>query len=51
MQYSHWLMVTGGVVVAVELLGFVFQKINEPAKEHSIGPRSHLKSLPIGRLP
>ncbi|MGA2412175.1 MAG: hypothetical protein ABSG46_17555 [Candidatus Binataceae bacterium] len=54
MQYPHWLMAAGGVLVAVGFIGFVFQKNTQPAERRPIAPsgeRSHLNSLPTRRLP
>ena len=38
MQYPHWLMVAGGVLVAVGFIGFAFQKNTQPAEEQAIAP-------------
>jgi hypothetical protein len=54
MQYPHWLMAAGGVLVAVGFFGFAFRKSNEPAVEQAVAPpegRSHLRPLPTRRLP
>jgi len=54
MQYPHWLMAAGGVLLAVGFIGFVFQKNTQPAEKQPIAPsgeRSHPKFLPTRRLP
>ena len=54
MEYPHWLMAAGGVLVAVGFIGFVFQKNTQPAEKQPIAPsgeRSHPKFLPTRRLP
>jgi hypothetical protein len=38
MQYPHWLMVAGAVLVVVGFIGFAFQKNAEPAEEQAIAP-------------
>jgi hypothetical protein len=30
MEYPHWLMIAGGMLVAVGFIGFVFQKNTDP---------------------
>jgi hypothetical protein len=32
MEYPHWLMIAGGMLVAVGFIGFVFQKNTDPHK-------------------
>ena len=38
MQYPHWLMVAGAVLVVVGFIGFAFQKNAEPPEEQAIAP-------------
>jgi hypothetical protein len=38
MEYPHWLMVTGVVLVVVGFIGFAFQKNAEPPEEQAIAP-------------
>jgi hypothetical protein len=54
MQYPHWLMAAGGVLVVVGFIGFVFQKNTKPVEGQEIAPpddRSRPRSLPARRLP
>ena len=41
MQYPHWLMAAGGVLVAVGFVGFAFQRNVKPA-EQAIAPLEEL---------
>jgi LPXTG-motif cell wall-anchored protein len=53
MQYPHWLMVAGAVLVVLGSAGLVFRKSRaEPAEddlEHDVAP-PQLRSRPTGRL-
>jgi hypothetical protein len=57
MQYPHWLMIGGGVLVVLGFFGFVFHKNAEPDEdtlEQEIGPpeeRAQLSSRPTRRPP
>jgi hypothetical protein len=49
MEYPHWLMAAGGVMVVVGFVGLAFQKNAEPVEGREIAPtedRSHLGPLP-----
>jgi hypothetical protein len=35
MQYPHWLMVAGGVLVVIGFIGFAFQKNNAETVENN----------------
>jgi hypothetical protein len=53
MEYPHWLMAAGGVMVVVGYVGFAFQRNTEPAEGQEIAPpeeRSHLRPLPARPL-
>jgi hypothetical protein len=57
MQYPHWLMVTGAVLVALGFIGLVFSKGRAESAEddlEEVAPpeeRAQLRSRPTGRLP
>ena len=38
MQYPHWLMLAGVVLVVVGFIGFAFQKNTKPAEEQAAAP-------------
>jgi LPXTG-motif cell wall-anchored protein len=54
MQYPHWLMVAGAVLVVLGSAGLVFRKSRaesaEDDLEHDVAP-PQLRSRPTGRLP
>jgi hypothetical protein len=37
MQYPHWLMVVGGVLVVLGFIGFAFHKNNAQSGENNLG--------------
>ena len=47
MQYPHWLMVVGGVLVVLGFIGLVFRQNRNPAVNESSGTR---ESNPTERL-
>jgi hypothetical protein len=58
MQYPHWLMAAGAVLVVFGFLGLVLRNSRaEPAEDdlkQEVGPReerAQLRSRPTGRLP
>jgi hypothetical protein len=53
MEYPHWLMAAGGVLLIVGFIGFAFQKDTEPVEGQESPPpeeRSYLRPLPARPL-